>query len=68
MKKNWKLLWNVDSAGGAIACVDGIRAISTFWVVMTHKVLQLSQDPWVNKVFMLEVNHDFINATCRKSI
>ncbi|XP_049836844.1 O-acyltransferase like protein-like [Schistocerca gregaria] len=55
---SWKNLWNNHRTNSSIACIDGIRAFSALWVIMTHKILQMSQEPWVNKVILLESTRD----------
>ncbi|XP_049792510.1 nose resistant to fluoxetine protein 6-like [Schistocerca nitens] len=55
---SWKNLWNSHRTNSSIACIDGIRAFSALWVIMTHKILQMSQEPSVNKVILLESTRD----------
>ncbi|XP_071445528.1 nose resistant to fluoxetine protein 6-like [Hetaerina americana] len=51
---NWERLVNTEEAPpGSLECIDGIRFLSTLWVVVTHKVLTFSQEPWVNKTVLI---------------
>ncbi|XP_068083091.1 nose resistant to fluoxetine protein 6 [Anabrus simplex] len=56
---NWKKLFNTKMTPGNVGCIDGIRTMSTLWVIMTHKVLFLATEPWVNKVALANSIQDF---------
>ncbi|KAF4528377.1 hypothetical protein B566_EDAN016911, partial [Ephemera danica] len=47
---NWSRLFAIDSVHhGSLDSLEGIRVLSTVWVIMTHKLLHYAQEPWVNK-------------------
>ncbi|GLG92875.1 Uncharacterized protein GBIM_00424, partial [Gryllus bimaculatus] len=57
LRANWERLAS-GRPSGDVGCVDGVRALSTVWVVLTHKVLQLAQEPWINKYRLFEAVED----------
>jgi len=52
---NWKKLTTISHSPSALNSLDGIRILSTLWVVAGHKIIFTLQEPWTNKVFQLNV-------------
>ncbi|XP_059481023.1 nose resistant to fluoxetine protein 6-like [Neocloeon triangulifer] len=53
--RNWTRLFKLDvTQPGVIGSLDGIRVFSTLWVIMTHKILYFAQEPWINKLELVE--------------
>jgi hypothetical protein len=55
MPVNWNRLFSTDCTPGSFGALEGIRVLSTLWVIMTHKILLYSQEPWVDKYAIVEV-------------
>lgn len=54
---NWRRLVSVGSSSpGALTSLDGLRMISTLWVVLGHKGMYSLQSPLVNKSIVVEVH------------
>ncbi|CAB3360031.1 Hypothetical predicted protein [Cloeon dipterum] len=55
LPRNWERLFKEDVVQpGVIGSLDGIRVFSTLWVVMTHKILYYAQEPWINKLQLVD--------------
>lgn len=58
IRTNWKKFASVShSSPDDISCLDGLRSISTVWVVLTHEFLLYSQTYFINKTEHVKVCH-----------
>lgn len=56
-------VYDADNSLG-LRCLDGIRVLSTAYVVMGHSFLMLLFAPSVNSLDLMEVNLKFLGGTC----
>ncbi|XP_068082889.1 nose resistant to fluoxetine protein 6 [Anabrus simplex] len=55
---NWRKLLDTKQNPGNVGCIDGIRTLSTLWVIVAHKMLFLTTEPLVNKVMLINFIQD----------
>ncbi|CAB3360019.1 Hypothetical predicted protein [Cloeon dipterum] len=51
---NWRKLFVISHHPGALKSLDGVRVLSTLWVVAGHKIIFTLQEPWANKCFQVK--------------
>ncbi|XP_046748815.1 uncharacterized protein LOC124412737 [Diprion similis] len=57
---NWKHLTNLGPPpNDAITCLEGMRTLSTVWVVMTHQTMLIGQLAYVNKLETMQTHNDY---------
>ncbi|XP_059481793.1 nose resistant to fluoxetine protein 6-like [Neocloeon triangulifer] len=58
---NWRKLFTISNSPNALKSLDGIRVLSTLWVVAGHKIIFTLQEPWANKSFQIESLENIVN-------
>ncbi|XP_048511653.1 nose resistant to fluoxetine protein 6-like [Athalia rosae] len=58
---NWKQLTNFDAPpNDSITCLEGMRTLSTAWVIMTHQTMFIGQLAYINKLESIKTHDDFV--------
>ncbi|XP_012280074.1 nose resistant to fluoxetine protein 6 [Orussus abietinus] len=59
--ENWRRLVDLEvQPRDSITCLDGVRSLSTIWVVMTHQFVLISQSPYANKMETFRTHNNYV--------
>ena len=62
LHKNVSALFSLSRSPDDIECLHGIRAISVLFVLLSHKSVALSFNPYMNRTATAEVNFIFVGG------